>query len=501
MLSQVWHGLLFMQMASVVFLIVWFQTEAAESTRQHLRKTNVVPVAQAGADQVVNEEDGLALLSGQASDADGDTVSYFWSELSDLEDACSLRTATLAQPVVELENRTQEYSCTFQLQVSDGLSESSDEITILVQADNDAPQFISAQAVSASEGLRMYWDIWLHDPEGVATSVIATDLNADFQTAGVTLAELFSDLTGGHAVVDWTPSYQQAGTYVLGLSGTDGVTEAEQTVTIVVNDVNVAPQYVGGELQLLVSAGQEQPTAVNLHSLFSDADQDQLTFTVQESAPIAVSVQAGKVLVSSTQAEVGSHVIRFVAADDQGQVAISPWLAVVVSDVGTSSDIVLTKGTKRGKGRVQLLDSSGQVVDTFVAFAMGGVVPRLVETAEQTVILAVKKDTAKNVALFSLSGEMIYRGILSTVAEWKPLFLLDADKDVATTEVLLMGKRGHGVVFSIVQIQADFSLLEWSTTYVPNVKSDQLSVSFHSGVVRGVNERGEEVFSWVVVVD
>jgi len=112
---------------------------------------NVKPVANAGSDQNVTEEDTPVQLSGSGSydPNTGDSVTtYTWSETVDASNSCALSATDIVNPTVALTNRTSNYSCTYQLIVNDGdLDSDADTMTINVTADNDTPTLTTVNTI------------------------------------------------------------------------------------------------------------------------------------------------------------------------------------------------------------------------------------------------------------------------------------------------------------------------------------------------------------------
>ncbi len=114
--------------------------------------TNNSPVADAGADQGVDEQTLVTLDGSASSDPDGDTLSYAWSQTAGT--GVTLSSASSAQPSftapdVGLGNTE---TLTFQLQVGDARATSTDSVTITVDGvTNSDPVVDAGNASTAAE--------------------------------------------------------------------------------------------------------------------------------------------------------------------------------------------------------------------------------------------------------------------------------------------------------------------------------------------------------------
>jgi MYXO-CTERM domain-containing protein len=102
---------------------------------------NNLPVADAGPDQTVDEGDTVT-LSGSATDADGDTLTYSWVQTAG--PAVSLSSATAQAPTFIAPSVNATMVLTFQLTVNDGQGFSTDTVSITVRNSVNSPPVANA---------------------------------------------------------------------------------------------------------------------------------------------------------------------------------------------------------------------------------------------------------------------------------------------------------------------------------------------------------------------
>ena len=111
---------------------------------------NSPPVADAGRDQAV-QEGRTVTLNGAATDPDGDDLTYAWSHDSTMEITfdTSLPAATFAAPPVDTDT-----AVTFTLTVNDGLTTSTDAVSVTVKDVSGDPDFVTTwETVMAGESV------------------------------------------------------------------------------------------------------------------------------------------------------------------------------------------------------------------------------------------------------------------------------------------------------------------------------------------------------------
>ncbi|MBI4719590.1 MAG: LEPR-XLL domain-containing protein [Planctomycetes bacterium] len=125
------------------------------------------PTVDAGADQAVTEG-SVVQLAGNASDADGQALTYEWVQTGG--PAVALNNPTSPNASFVAPEGLVNTQATFELHVSDGQSESIDTVTVTINADNDAPAAEAGPDQSVSEGAIVQLSGGGTDPEGQGLS-------------------------------------------------------------------------------------------------------------------------------------------------------------------------------------------------------------------------------------------------------------------------------------------------------------------------------------------
>jgi hypothetical protein len=230
-------------------------------------------------------------LSG--SDPDGDTLTYSMSG--------NPSGPTLSGNIfswIPGYDQAGSYSITFT--VSDGKGgEASEAVTITVVEANRVPTLSSIGAQSVAEGSLLSLTLSGNDPD------------EDALTYSVSGNPSGSSLSG--ATFGWTPGYDQAGSYSVTLTISDGRGgEASETVSITVSDANRPPT-----LSDIGSQSVSEGSAFSLTLSGSDPDGDVLTYSVSGNPPGAsLSGVAFSWTPSSGQA--GSYTLIFTVDDSRG---------------------------------------------------------------------------------------------------------------------------------------------------------------------------------------
>lgn len=181
------------------------------------------------------DERTLATLQAEASDSDGDNLTYQWQQISGttvtLSDATSLTTSFDAPEV------QQDTELTFQLTVSDGLDESIATITVMVKQVNRAPTVSAGNNASIQEG------------NTVNLTGSATDLDNDTLTVSWTqLSGAEVELTGSSTLTAsfTAPQVSSSTTLEFQITVSDGNDTVTDTVAITITDTPVTPPTNSG---------------------------------------------------------------------------------------------------------------------------------------------------------------------------------------------------------------------------------------------------------------
>jgi hypothetical protein len=190
------------------------QAQDSETVSLTVNNVNRPPVLAAISDKSVNEGSSLS-FQASATDPDGDAIIYSAEGLPS--------GATFANQTF---NWTPGYdqagTCQVTFTATDGQAQNSQTVNITVNV-NRAPVLTAISDKSVNEGSLLSFQISATDPDGDAITYSAEGLPNGATFAGQTF--------------NWTPGYDQAGTYQIIFTATDGQAQDSQTVNLTVNNV------------------------------------------------------------------------------------------------------------------------------------------------------------------------------------------------------------------------------------------------------------------------
>ena len=240
-----------------------------------VKHVNVAPVANAGADQSVNEGTTVALDGTASSDFDSDAITYLWTAPAGI----TLSSATASKPTFTSPLVTQDTPFTFSLKVNDGAVDSpADQVVITVKQVDVAPVANAGADQSVNENATVTMD-------GSASSDFDTDPLTYLWTAptGITLSSATAQKPTFTA-----PEVQANTDFTLTLVVNDGKANSlADQVVVTVKQVNKAPVSNAG-----IDQNVNENTLVTLDGTGStDADAN-TTLTYLWTAPAGITLSS-----------------------------------------------------------------------------------------------------------------------------------------------------------------------------------------------------------------
>ncbi|MFP2898948.1 PKD domain-containing protein [Corallococcus sp. 4LFB] len=214
-------------------------SDGAASTKQSVAVTvknvNRPPVVDAGADQEVAARAEVT-LSGTATDAEGDAITYAWTQVSGT--TVTLSGTDTATAKFTAPNVAADEELSFRLTVTAGGESASDLVNVKVSVDNRAPT-VSGTTSTATEGDKVSITTNAKDPDGDALTYAWT------QTGGPSVT-----LTGAStAKLEFTaPSVKSDTdlTFSLTVTDTHGASAGPVTYTVKVKNKGGGCSSTGG---------------------------------------------------------------------------------------------------------------------------------------------------------------------------------------------------------------------------------------------------------------
>ncbi len=258
-------------------------------------------------------EGALLSFAVSASDADGDTLSYSASGLPDgATFDSSTRIFSWTPDYAETEN-TRVFAVAFS--VSDGSASASETVTINVTNDNRAPvlDVIGSQSLAANAPFSLTVRASDPDNNSLAFSVDNLPAGAVFNAEQQTFS--------------WTPTAEQAGSYDVVFTVTDGGLSDSESVRMTVIYSNSAP---------VISGTPDSSVMATYYYSFSpdasDADGDDLTFSISNKPSWATfDTTKGILYGSPSESQTGTYSGIVITVTDGELSAALPSFAISVS--------------------------------------------------------------------------------------------------------------------------------------------------------------------------
>ena len=248
------------------------QASTSDTVDVSVRNVNRAPMVMASSVSV--DERSTATLMATGSDADGDPLTYSWTQLSG--DAVVLSGADSATATFSTAEVSSDAVLTFRVTVSDGTATATQDVVVNVRNVNRAPTVNAGADGAANEGTT------------VTLSGSASDADSDaltyqwVQMSGTPVA-----LSNGNAAVaTFTAPKTAAGeTLSFMLMVSDGKVTVSDTVNVSVSPANTAPV---AKARILLSGNQTAMTLDGTAS--SDPDGDALTYKWEQTGGPTVAL-------------------------------------------------------------------------------------------------------------------------------------------------------------------------------------------------------------------
>ncbi|BDZ66599.1 putative Ig domain-containing protein [Methanobacterium ferruginis] len=276
------------------------------TTMERLITVNQAPNLDSLSDQTIDTNHQLN-FTVVGYDPDGDTITY---SASNLPEGATFNPTTGVFSWTATSDQTGTYHVTFT--VSDGNATISKTITITV---NTAPTLDSIPDKTVDENEKLNFTVVGHDANGDTLT---------YSASGLPEGASFNSTTG---VFSWTPTYDQAGTYHITFTVSDGISSDSKEITITVNNINRAPT-LNTPNNKAVGANQE----LNFSITGNDPDGDTITYSASNLPEGAnFNSATGEFTWTPTYAQIGTYHITFTVSD--GDLTDSKTMDITVNNV------------------------------------------------------------------------------------------------------------------------------------------------------------------------
>ena len=292
----------------------------SETLTVTVNEVNVAPVLNAIGDKGTSE---LVELTFTATASDTDVVDNLVNTLTfSLDGTFPLGAAiTSAGVFTWTPTELQVGSHDITVQVTDGSLTDSETLTVTVRDVNVAPVLNTIGDQTVNEFVELTFTATASDDDSLTFSFDGT-------------------FPSGAAITDdgnftWTPTESQDGDHTITVQVTDGSLTDSETLTVTVNEVNVAPV-----LNIIGDKGTSELVELTFTATASDTDVvdnlvNTLTFSLDGTVPPGAAItDDGNFTWTPTELQVGSHDITVQVTD--GSLTDSETLTVTVRDVNVA---------------------------------------------------------------------------------------------------------------------------------------------------------------------
>lgn len=283
------------------------------------------------------------IIQGTDPDEDDDlTIEYTSDDLPDNITFIDYRNGNCRFSWTPSIEEAGEYTATFTL--SDGEYEDVAEVDITVTNVNRDPVWDDdPQAAAGDEGELLEFTVSSNDPDEDALSITFTARDLIEEAAE------FTDNGDGTADFGWTPTFEDAGEYIVTFTLSDGESSVDKDVTITVSDVNRAPYWVNVPQESIV---RDETQMVRFVVTSHDPDGDGLTIDAQsDNLPEAAEFTdegdgTGSFAWQTTFDDVGEYSITLTLSD--GVLTDEVTVNIVVNNINRSPEWVSVPATVDG---------------------------------------------------------------------------------------------------------------------------------------------------------
>ena len=438
----------------------------SETLTVTVRDVNVAPVLNTIDDQTVNEFVELT-FTATASDDDSLTFSFDGTVPSGAaitDDGNFTWTPT----------ESQDGDHTITVQVTDGSLTDSETLTVTVNEVNVAPVLNAIGDKGTSELVELTFTATASDTDVVDNVVNTLTFSFD------------GTVPSGAAITDdgnftWTPTESQDGDHTITVQVTDGSLTDSETLTVTVNEVNVAPV-----LNAIGDKGTSELVELTFTATASDTDVvdnvvNTLTFSFDGTFPSGAAItDDGNFTWTPTESQVGSHDITVQVTD--GSLTDSETLTVTVRDVNVAP-VLNTIGDQTVNEFVELTFTATASDDDSLTFSFDGTVPSgaaITDDGNFTWIPTESQDGDHTITVQVTDGSLTDSETLTvTVNEVNVAPVLNAIGDKGTSEL----------------VELTFTATASDTDVVDNVVNT-LTFSFDGTFPSGAAITSAGVFTW-----
>ena len=276
--------------------------EELEELIEELEEIAKVEEIPSGAPKITVNEKELVKLNLKATDPDGDPLTYTYTEPLNEEGEWQTE---------EGDAGTYKVIVT----VSDGKSETEQEVYIVVSPLNQPPIMETIGDIIVSEG------------ETVSLAPKATDPNGD---------EVIISYSGWMTEAEYKTNYEDAGIHTVTIIASDGISETKQDVKVTVKNVNRAP-IIASLSDVAIKEGEK----VSITATAADPDKDEVSITYSEPLDKDGEWQteegdAGKyrVTITASDGEFSSQKSIFVVVESLNKAPVFEEMELITVDEG-----------------------------------------------------------------------------------------------------------------------------------------------------------------------